>query len=64
MPRGLLLVSILFKMDDIYYEKHVHVIYFLLNCDAIIDIEVGSHILHFSLLDILNKYGNAMSHVH
>ena len=37
---------------------------FLLNCDAIIDIEVRSHILPSSVLDILNKYGNAMSQIH
>lgn len=59
-----MLVSILFKMDEIYYEKHVHVIIFLLNCDVIFGIEARSHILPFSALDILNKYENAVSQIH
>lgn len=34
---------------------------FLLNCDEIIDIEVKSYVLSFSVSGILNKYGNELN---
>jgi len=50
-------------MDDIYCENMFMSVCILLKYDAIIDIEVRSHILPFPFLDILSKYGNAVNQI-